>query len=747
MARIHYYKNSAGTDVAQWTGKSINTSSGPRKEGQFYLGKVIDRKRLIFYKRGVGFYRFDPVGLRRTALGPGEIPPYTDSQNRQMHPKNTICTFGGSYFLFRLLSCTGYDKVIGSVPLRGQDTLFTRIQFYLLSHASDLPAEYWYGNSYARFLYPEAEFGSKSLSEFYASIGKPKARTIFLTAHIDYCKETAEDNYYVMIDRMGAGPVMTGLSNSVPYQSYGAESQGNTKGGGSPVADASRHEDAGNRKFWVIAVVRKSTGLPIYYDVIPGDVVDLSAIQNDLHQLGLPGCRLHCVVGKAGDNGYSVMEPLVFEGRDFMTRLSPAYDLYDEVLKNHYAELMDASSEHVTEVNGHPAKVIKIPSFVGKAKDTGEDRTGYIFLCRNLQVYPGKGDHLTKAENSKRQTPEERLRLFDRPGIFAVVTTSDVSERNALSMYDTRQMIEPFFDYIRSYGKLTTVPEYTTETIYGHALLSFIATFLTGAVRNLLKSISFSHASIRPGRADREHGRSDSAVPIEDRKHSTELIQAETTRTPGFNPSPEVFFRTLQMYCAVVWDGEIVPAVAPEEVKAYYRAFGINIPNTILRKAGRLFPVIGEGYIDSCSKRKVFPGKLAITDVQTGAERAKADAKRFEKMDEAQGWKDDSEAVNNKGKAEQGKSDEPQESKPVKRKAGRPAGSKNRKTLEREREAQIQAEQGTAPIKRPRGRPVGSKSKNRDADDPRKLGRPVGSKDSVKRKRRSDAKKPERPEF
>ena len=49
MAQIYFYKNTAGTDVAQWPGKGINTSSGPRKEGQFYLGKVIDREKLIFY--------------------------------------------------------------------------------------------------------------------------------------------------------------------------------------------------------------------------------------------------------------------------------------------------------------------------------------------------------------------------------------------------------------------------------------------------------------------------------------------------------------------------------------------------------------------------------------------------------------------------------------------------------------------------------------------------------------------------
>ena len=75
----------------------------------------------------------------------------------------------------------------------------------------------------------------------------------------------------------------------------------------------------------------------------------------------------------------------------------------------------------------------------------------------------------------------------------------------------------------------------------------------------------------------------------------------------------------------------------------------------------------------------------------------------------------------------------------------RPKGSKNKKTLEREKEAQKQAEQGIEPPpKRPRGRPVGSKTKNRDTS--KKLGRPVGSKDKVTRKRRSNAKTTEKAE-
>ncbi len=88
-----------------------------------------------------------------------------------------------------------------------------------------------------------------------------------------------------------------------------------------------------------------------------------------------------------------------------------------------------------------------------------------------------------------------------------------------------------------------------------------------------------------------------------------------------------------------------------------------------------------------------------------------------------------------------GQSEEQQTVQAEKKGPGRPKGSKNKKTLEREKEQQNQQETE----KRRPGRPKGSKNKNTNSTNKnggKKRGRPLGSKDSVKRKRRSDAKTP-----
>ncbi|MBQ8093216.1 MAG: hypothetical protein IJ242_06535 [Clostridia bacterium] len=74
MADIYFYKNTAGTEVAKWPGISVNTENGSRKENQFYLGRVIDREKLIFYKRDEGDYQFDPVTLNKESIDEKDLP-------------------------------------------------------------------------------------------------------------------------------------------------------------------------------------------------------------------------------------------------------------------------------------------------------------------------------------------------------------------------------------------------------------------------------------------------------------------------------------------------------------------------------------------------------------------------------------------------------------------------------------------------------------------------------------------------
>ena len=716
MASIYFYTNTAGTEVAKWPGTSEATESGSRKKNQFYLGRVIDREKLIFYKRGEGYFHFDPVTLEKAAINPEDVPDYTSPLDHRIHVQTSICVFGGSYFLSRLIPGIEYDSVLKTITASRLDTLNTMVQYYLLSSASDNQAEFWYYNSFAHFIFPKAQLASQRISEFYSAIGKPDVRRAFLAEHIKYIKHTTDEEYYVMIDS-------TGCPNAI----------------GIPITVTSRHENEVNIEFRVIVIIQKSTGLPIYYEVIPGNIVDISTIHNVLRKLNLLGCKVHYIIGDAGYNCPAVMERLVFEGIDFMTRMNPAYTLYSEILKNNYDELISQSASHIVEYKGRMVKVLKIPTVIGEEKETGEKKNGIVYLCRDLQAHHSKADHVLNSKEFQKKTIEERLAFMEKLGIFAIVTTLDLQEEQVLPMYYTRQMIEQFFDYIKSYGKLMPIRKCTMETVYGHVLVSFIAAFLAVVIKNRLNIIDLPYVAVPSVQATQIC--SDDTITIVDNDDSDEdgktreIVLSQDSLLLGFKPSPDRLFRTLQLYCADIWDEEIVPAVAPKEVKDFYEAFGIRIPETILRKKEGIFQILRKDEKEKCTRKRVFAHKPIHTDAEIIAKREAEKAKRLQELAAQQGMQ----VI---------QSDQSQEQPTVqkeKRGPGRPKGSKNKKTLEREKEQQNQQE---TERRRP-GRPKGSKNRNTNSTDKnegKKRGRPPGSKDSVKRKRRSDAKTSPKPD-
>ena len=53
MPNIYYSKNKDGAEIGRWNGKSIRSGGKVTKESQIYLGKVIDKEKLIFYNNSV----------------------------------------------------------------------------------------------------------------------------------------------------------------------------------------------------------------------------------------------------------------------------------------------------------------------------------------------------------------------------------------------------------------------------------------------------------------------------------------------------------------------------------------------------------------------------------------------------------------------------------------------------------------------------------------------------------------------
>ena len=636
------------------------TDKGPRKEGQRYLGKVINRDKLIFWTRNDGYYTFNPTDQTIRTIAPEDLPTSSYEPDGSRRKPPIVVDFGDSYFLDHLFRDTGYDEVINVLDCKNRDTLYAMLHYYILEDAANCHADIWYRHNYASYLYPHANIYSQRISDLLACLGTPEQKRNFLMKHIEYVLASTDGEVSVLIDS-------TGLPNKCNL----------------PITRVSTHEGETNIEFRMIALVQKDTGLPLYYEIIPGNIVDISTIERIVRIAKQYRCEVSYAIGDAGYCCPSTMEKLVLAGVDFMTRLNPTYDTFTKVMEEHGRELDDAGN--TVRYRDRLVRMIKIPSQIAVRKDTGEPVTGFIYLCKDMQSSASKQDHLMGSPKCKSLTTEEIMNLCRLFGIFAIVTTRDLEPVEVLPEYYIRQNVEQYFDFGKNYARFIPVRQQTMETLAGHMLLAFIATFVVILIKNRLNVVD-THYSEVPLKLCAQQD--EDLIPVENETGNIRYYQEQDPILEVFRVSPSTLFYELRGQKAEIFDDEIIPCVPVRQAKDFYEAFRLVAPLAVLRKETGLEDEYYDGTACKLNRKVAFGYKPGISDEKILKKRSTQAVKKAHTAASAAGMM----AI------------EP----PVKRKPGRPKGSKNKKTLLREA-AEAAAKAGEP--KRGRGRPKGAKDK------------------------------------
>ena len=377
----------------------------------------------------------------------------------------------------------------------------------------------------------------------------------------------------------------------------------------------------------------------------------------------------------------STMERLVLSGIEFMTRLNPTYNLFKDALAANFDEMM--APEHAVRYRDRIVQILKVTTTIGTDKETGEEKQGFIYLCRDMQSYHSKSDHLMRSKKFASMTSEEYRAACDRLGVFAIVSTRELAADEVLPEYYIRQGIEQYFDFGKNYAKFLPVREHSVDTLSGHLLLSFIATFLVIMIRNRLGILDTRYVSVSANEA--EENIHDGEVIAVTEESGTKYYLRQDPLLEIFKESPASLFFELRGQKADVFSSELIPSVPVRQAVDYYEAFNLQSPSYVLRNGIDLEPVFKDKK-KKLTKRLAFSSKPARTDEDIEAKRKKKSSATDPKAETMI----------------------PSEEKPVRR-PGRPKGSKNKKTLERE--AEMRRLGIVAPPKRGRGRPKGSKNK------------------------------------
>ena len=450
MPNITFYSLN-GVMFGKWPGKSVRQKDGRiTKTGQIHLGKVISREKQIFWKRSLGYYHFDTETQKCSEVSPDDMPAAPAEQDGARKPLPVIVDFGDAYFLDRLIRGIGYDAVLKSISCSNYDTLRAMLMFYILDSGLPGDALSWYRQNYVSYLFPGANITSLRISELLVSIGDPKSLRAFFRKHIAYVGSSAGKEPWILIDSSSASP-----------------------------------DRAAENSLRLLAAVQKGTGLPLYFECIPGNTARAADIHTNtlnrvsavLEELGYradSGSDLYCDKEvRAGQNGnfVSLGAELFFEfGRNYR-RFLPSGTSEENALRGHlllafiasfFAVLIKNRLDNVGEI------YLELPavssgksdkgSYEGRDKDSDEEDSFEI----ELGSASGEGRRLARLLRQEPYpeiaglSPRELFRELrgHKADVFAAIFIASVVTPRIQQCYESFGIALPF--HARRSGKEIT---------------------------------------------------------------------------------------------------------------------------------------------------------------------------------------------------------------------------------------------------------------------------------------------------
>lgn len=295
-------------------------------------------------------------------------------------------------------------------------------------------------------------------------MGKSERKREFLIAHIKYLLGNSKEEIGVLIDS-------TGIPNQCDFD----------------FVCPSNHNGKLSVEFRMIAVIQKSTGMPLYYEIIDGNIIDITKIERIIEICRDHGCNVEYCIADAGYSSPKTLERLILSDLDYMTRLCPNYKFVSRALEEHRSEL--DNHEAAVLYNRRIAHVVNIQSVIAPDTMNGAERTGFLYLCRDVDAWYSKAKHLVNNHRLLEIGIDGYFEEQEKSGTFAILTTCELSICEVLPEYYMRQEIEQYFDCGKNYAKFLPINESSEQTLNGHFLLSFIATFINITIKNRLNNL------------------------------------------------------------------------------------------------------------------------------------------------------------------------------------------------------------------------------------------------------------------
>jgi hypothetical protein len=272
------------------------------------LGKIIDQEKNIFYKKEYGLFKFT-VNEGITPVDDNEIPiEKLELINKTKRKKFTGLDFGDVYICYEYLkSISLIDIFISAFPGNGE-TLISLIMHHLTCDEPNYLVEKWKEQSISSILFPNSAAKSQRIADFLKRLGDVAYVSDFFDKYFEYLMKYGGKK--LIIDS-------TGLKNKIK----------------SDFTALSTHNNISSLEIRFILVLDKVSHLPVYFRIIPGNVVDSTTLERTLNQMS--GYIDNNVTELIMDAGYETkknIEYLLDKSIPFLVRFPSNRSLYKKLV-------------------------------------------------------------------------------------------------------------------------------------------------------------------------------------------------------------------------------------------------------------------------------------------------------------------------------------------------------------------------------------------------------------------------------
>ncbi len=402
--------------TAYWDPKTNKSRQKSR-----YLGIVIDKKKRIFEKRW------------------------------QTRTEKLILDFGDSYVIDQFFEQSGFSDLLDTIFGESRNTVLSLIYYRLCHNAAMMYAERWFDGNYIRKKFTNTDLSSQRVSEYLMSLANEITQRKFFEV---YMKKFSHSKRGVIID-----------ATSLPNQIH------------NPMTAWGRSGEEIDKQVRFLLAVDRDEHLPLFFRILPGNIIDVSSLRNTLYELKNYGVKDAYVFLDAGYFSDENIRDMYENSIDFVVRLPSGRILYKDLIQKEGATLESKKNFVRYGKRGLFVKEVEIKLLGKKA---------YAYIVQDpLRRGREMARYILDSVEDDAIQEDENYDILNK-GIMVVVSSFKISKDEIVPFYYIRQTAEVFFGFSKDDLAILPLRVHSHEGIRGFLFLQFLTLIAFTQLKNKL---------------------------------------------------------------------------------------------------------------------------------------------------------------------------------------------------------------------------------------------------------------------